>query len=371
MIIVTKIPSLRLLAFLFSLLCLSLLTGCEAPPAIPGIVASVNGQGISYREVETRRINQFSGRSPDARPLSEAELQAQYRYVVDQIIEELVICQYMESKNFSLEPGLLDAEEKLVRDDYPENAFELMLAEEGVNLSEWRESLRRRLMIRQFLTQVLRPEITITADEVQQYFTAHSADFIIPEQWHFMQITGLDKKSVENARNSFVATKNATATQKEFLVSIHDIRMGEDRLPEDLSKELAPLGPWKGSPVKAVDDDFRTVVLMDKTPASMLEAAEMAKRVEQALAEDKMRDLYAAWVSKRVANADIRLAPALLVDKKEEGSAVEEPARDLSAKPHNATSADEPQSSPLLPDPSGANSPLGTIPAAPSEADPE
>ena len=315
MIIVTKIPSLRLLAFLFSLLCLSLLTGCEAPPAIPGIVASVNGQGISYREVETRRINQFSGRSPDARPLSEAELQAQYRYVVDQIIEELVICQYMESKNFSLEPGLLDAEEKLVRDDYPENAFELMLAEEGVNLSEWRESLRRRLMIRQFLTQVLRPEITITADEVQQYFTAHSADFIIPEQWHFMQITGLDKKSVENARNSFVATKNATATQKEFLVSIHDIRIGKDRLPEDLSKELAALGLWKGSPVKSADGAFRSLVLIEKTPASMLEAAEMAKRVEQALAEEKMRALYATWVQKRMARAEIRISPALLADR--------------------------------------------------------
>ena len=370
----TTAPSssfLRLSALCLFLFCLFFLPGCRDSASMPGIIASVNGQGISYREVEARRIDRFSGHSPEGKNWSEAALQAQYRYVVNQIIEELVICQYMESKKLFLEPGLLDAEEKRIRDDYPENSFEQMLVEEGVSLNDWREGLRRRLVIRQFLTQVLRPEITITADEVQQYFTEHSSDFIIPEQWHFMQIVGPDKKTVENARNSFIATRNATAVQKEFLVSIHDIRMGEDRLPEDLSKELAPLGPWKGSPVKAVDDDFRTVVLMDKTPASMLEAAEMAKRVEQALAEDKMRDLYAAWVSKRVANADIRLAPALLVDKKEEGSAVEEPARDLSAKPHNATSADEPQSSPLLPDPSGANSPLGTIPAAPSEADPE
>ena len=305
---------LRPPALLFFLFCLLPLWGCEDSRPMPGTVASVNGQDISFREVETRRINQFSGRSPEAKPLSEEEIQAQYRYVVNQIIEELVICQYMDSKKFVLEPGLLDAEEKLVRNDYPEKAFDQMLAEEGINLEEWREALRRRLIIRQFLVQVLRPEISITTDEVQQYFAGHSTDFLVPEQWHFIQISGLDKKSVEKARGSFMANKNATAVQKEFLVSIHDIRMGKDRLPDELSKELAPLGLWKSSPVKAVDDGFRTLVLIEKTPAAMLEAAEIAKRVDQVLAEEKMRALYAAWIKKRVAGADIRLAPALLAE---------------------------------------------------------
>jgi hypothetical protein len=170
-------------------------------------------------------------------------------------------------------------------------------------------------MVRKFLLQVLRPEISITPEEVQQYFTGHSADFLVPEQWHFIQITGPDKKIVEKARNSIMASKGATEVQKEFLVSIHDIHMGIDRLPDDLSKELAPLGLWKSSPVKAVDDGFRTFVLIEKTPAAMLEAAEIAKRVEQALAEEKMRAQYAAWIKKRIKGADIRLAPMLLAEK--------------------------------------------------------
>ncbi len=351
----------RLPALFLFLLCPLFLWGCKYPSIMPGEIASVNGQSISYREVEIRRINQFAGRSPEARTWNETTLQAQYRYVLNQIIEELVICQYMESKKLVLEPGVLDAEEKLIRDDYPENTFDQMLAEEGVNLEEWREGLRRRLVIRQFLTQVLRQEITITSDEVQRYFTEHSADFIIPEQWHFMQITGPDKKTVENARGSFIATRNATAVQKEFLVSIHDIRVGKDRLPEDLTKELAPLALWKGSPVKAVDEEFRTVVLTDKTPASMLEAAEMAKRVEQALAEEKMRELYAAWVSKRVANADIRIAPALLVERKE----TEEPAPG-SPGPHNATFSGNGTGRTLVPAPTGVPTP-GTLPGGPLE----
>lgn len=315
-----------------------LLWGCKDASPVSGIIASVNGQGISYREVEARRINQFSGRGLEGKVWSEAEMQAQYRYIVNQIIEELVICQYMESKKIALDPTQLDAEEKLIRDDYPAEAFDRMLMEEGIGLEEWREALRRRLTINQFLTQVLRPEITITSDEVQQYFTEHSADFLIPEQWHFMQITGLDKKAVENARNSLIMNKNPAAAQKEFLVSIRDIRIGKDRLPEDLSKELTPLGRWKGSAVKAVDGEFRTLVLIEKTPATMLEAAEMAKRVEQALAEEKMRVLYTAWVKKRVFSARIRLAPALLAENLPTEEPVTEPfSAPVPVQGHNAT----------------------------------
>ena len=332
-------------AFLFFLLCLPL-PGCKDSP-MPGTVASVNGQGISFREAEFRRINRFSGLSSGPKLWSEAEIQAQYSYVIYQIIEELLICQYMESKNLVLEPGLLDAEEKLIRNDYPDGAFDQTLAEKGVNLEEWREILRRRLVIRQFLLQELRPAISITADEVQQYFTEHSADFLVPEQWHFIQISGLDKKTVESARNSFMTNKNATTVQKDFLVSIHDIHMGKDRLPDDLSKELLPLEIWKSSPVKAVGDGFRALVLIHKTPATMLEAAEIAKRVEQALLEEKMRVLYSVWVKKRMAGANIRLAPALFAEK----SSPNGPAPDAFVS-RNATSGgngSEQRSSPDFP----------------------
>ncbi|MDR2489349.1 MAG: SurA N-terminal domain-containing protein [Desulfovibrio sp.] len=325
--------SSRLRAFLFPLLCLPALWGCENPSLTSGVVASVNGQAVSYREMETRRINLFAGRSAEAQNWSEVEIRAQYRYVINQIIEELIICQYMENKQFVPEPDSLDMEEQRIRKDYPEGVFEQMLMEEGIHFDEWRESLRRRLVIKQFLAQVLRPEITITADEVHQYFTTHNDDFFIPEQWHFIQISGLDKKTVENARNSFIANRNATTVQKEFLISVHDVRMGKDRLPEDLYKEIVPLEIWQGSRVKAVDDGFRTVVLIEKSSATMLEPTEMAKRVEHALVEDKMRVLYAAWMEQRLARANIRLASSFFLEHASE----EESGTPLLMR-HNATS---------------------------------
>ncbi len=310
MSIARKIPPTAF--FALTLLCLFSFAACVESSIMPGDVASVNGQGISFREVEARRASLFAHRSPGSEgQLDDATLQTQYRYIVAEIIREFLISQFMRDKGLAVAPELVEAEEQRIRNDYPEGAFEEMLLEEGISLDLWRENIRRRLEMERFLTQVLRPEISITSDEVQQYYHEHSADFIIPEQWHFMQITGLEKKDVERAQVAFIAGKNATAVQKGFLVTIHDIRMGKDLLPEDVNRELAGLGLWQGSKIKSHEGLFRTFVLMEKAPATMLDAATMSVRVEQALAEEKMRDAYAAWMKKRIAKADIQIAPAL------------------------------------------------------------
>lgn len=291
-------------------LCL-VLSACGEQKTVTGAVATVNGETIAFRDLEARRALLFSGRSPRAAGFDDAALWRQYKYVLGQIIEELLICQYMRKNGMGLDKGQLAAEEERIRDDYPPGAFEAMLLELAVDENRWREEISRRLTVEQFITQVLRPEISITADEVQQYYREHSADFIIPAQWHFMQIVGTDKSEVQKAGTALVAGRNATATQKEFLVTIHDINMGADMLPKELLNDLSALRPWQASRTKPVDDGFRRFVLVEKTPPSMLDAAEMSKRVEQALADEKVRLVYAQWIQKQMRKADIRIAPPL------------------------------------------------------------
>lgn len=300
--------------YIFSLLffCLSL-QACREPDIPIGTVATVNGQGVTFRELEARRARLFSARSPKSDGFDDPVLQKQYKYVLGQIIEELLICQYMRKDGRDLAQGQLEAEEKRIRDEYPPGAFEEMLLELAIDEGRWREGLHRRLLVEQFILHVLRPEISITADEVQQYYHEHSADFSIPEQWHFIQITGTDKAEVDKAGKSLVEGKNATAVQQDFFVTIHDIRMGADMLPKELIDALAALQPWQASKSKIVDNTaFRLFVLVEKNPASILDPAEMSKRVEQALADEKLSAVYTHWLQKRLRKANIRLAPALL-----------------------------------------------------------
>ena len=293
-------------------ICLVCLAGCREAQVRPGELASVNGQGISFREAEARRVVLFVKRSPNADLQNDAVLQAQYRYVLSGLIEELLVCQYMEKNGYSVSQEVVETEEKKIRADYPEGAFEEMLLEEGIDIERWRYNLRKHLLVESFITQILRPEISIAPDEFQEYYRTHSVDFVLSEQWHFMQIMGQEKSEVERAQGSFLSTRNATAVQKEYLVTIHDILMGKDLLPEALLRELSDISAWQGTSTKNYEGAFRNFVMIEKVPASVLDAATISQRVEQAIAEDKMRLIYANWVREQLDKAKIQLAPALL-----------------------------------------------------------
>lgn len=291
------------------------LTSCADSTGMPGEMATVNGQSIFLREAEYRRIRLFGGPSSTAESLSQETLRQQYSYVLRQMVEELVVCQFMESKGMPLEEGVLEAEEQRIKDDYPPGGFEEMLLEQGVSLDIWRENLRRQLLVRQFITQVIRPEIPLSPSQVQEYYSTHSSEFVIPEQWHFIQITGPDKKEVERARAELLSGKNATAVQKTFLVSMHDIRMGADRLPEGVLRDLGGLSAWKASPVRSYENEYRTFVLLEKTPPGVLDVASTYNRVEQVLIEDEVQRAYGEWLGKHLPKADIRLAAVLIPSK--------------------------------------------------------
>lgn len=287
------------------------LASCLDSPVLPGTVARVNGRDIFFNDLETRRILLFAGAGEQCGRPDDAALASQYRHVLGRMIEETLICQTMQEQGAGLEEGAVEAEEKRIRDDYPEGAFEQMLLERGVGLERWRADIARRLLVERFVSQVLRPEISITADEVQAYYSGHSGEFVIPEQWHFLHVSAENRKEAERALARLAAGEDAETVQKEQLVTIHDVRMGMELLPENITAVLRPLRPGQASKVAGEGKELWAVRLIEVIPASVLDAAEISKRVELALSEDKMRGVYEDWLKKRLAESEIRIAPAL------------------------------------------------------------
>ena len=304
-----RVPALPALLFLFAVLSLA---GCGDNEASPGSVATVNGEVIFFQEVEARRISTFSPRTPEAEAPGEEELQRQYRYAVSRLVEERIICQFMKKKGFELDPAQLEEREARIREDYPDGgAFAGVFLEEGISQEIWRDGLRRQLTVEHFINSELRPEIAISSEEVEKYYRENIKDFVISEQWHFLQITGLDRREVENAQQDVMKNKNASAAQKEFLVSIHDISMARDLLPEDMQKALEQLEAWQGSEIVQYEDQFRSFVLLEKIPERQLDAATITARVERVLTEKKLKGIYAEWLNKNLSKNKISLAPAL------------------------------------------------------------
>lgn len=349
---------MRGLIRLLPLLLLLLLPGClETYGRYEGEVASVNGQSITFREIETRRARLFSGLSAQVKPLDDEILRTQYLYVLSQIIEELVVCQYMEKKGFSLDPGEPEAEEERIRRDYPEGAFEQMLLEEDINLDTWRDELYRSLMVKKYINTVLRPEIMPSPEEMLWYYNEHKAEFMIPEQWHFIQISGMDKQEVEFARDALISSKDPETVQKRFMVTIHDIKTASEMLPEDFRRQLAKLSPWSKSPVSTHEKEFRTWILLDKIPQMPLDAASITARVERVLSEDKLAQAYTQAVNKLVSKARVHIADGLLYSAAERVERAASAGNGQAVAQGNATLPVVPDSNATEPLPGGVDGP--------------
>jgi hypothetical protein len=302
--------------FLFPLFLL-LLGGCREEKTLPDTllsreVASVDGSPITFREAESRRARLFSGFSVQAAQETNALLREQYLYVISQIVDEMLIARFMEDKGAGLADGELEAEEAIIRDDYPPGAFERMLLEEGINLDLWRGQLRRMLLVRKFVAAEVRAQVMPTPEAIQEYYNHHSGEFIAPEQWHFFQISGLDKAEVEAARKIFLANRNATAVQKLHMVTIREVRAKGDMLPKNLGEELANLAVWDATSVKPYERGFSSVVLLGKTPQTPLDAASVTTRIEQILTEDTQAAVYGQMADKLRQKAKVRIADVLL-----------------------------------------------------------
>ncbi|MDR1360347.1 MAG: peptidyl-prolyl cis-trans isomerase [Deltaproteobacteria bacterium] len=302
--------------FLFLLLLIAL-GGCRDETAVSGAflfkeIASVDGTPISLREAESRRARLFNGPSGQIIPETNEHLREQYLYVIRQIAEEMVISRFMEDKGAGLNEGELEAEEEIIRNDYPPGAFEQTLLEEGINLDLWRGQLRRMLLVRKYIAAEVRPQVMPTPEAIQDYYSKHDQEFIIPEQWHFFQIFGLDKTEAESARKAFLTNKNATEIQKRYMVTIREVRADGDTLPKNLAKELADLAPWTATPVKPYEQGFSSVVLLGKTPRTPLDAASVTARIEQILTEDTLAAVYEQKVDKLMSKAKVFIADALL-----------------------------------------------------------
>ena len=307
-------------------LLIPLLFGCWEERRQPsGIVAEVNGKGISFAELEAVRNSMYMGPSSLRDIPGDVELQRQYTRALRQIILQELAAQELERLDKRRDPADLDRLEAELRRDYPSDAYEAMLEEQGLNAETVRLLLGRRLDMEQYVTKVLRPEIGLTAEEVQAYYEAHKHDFITPEQWHYLQIIAQTKAEAEAAGKSLAGGAPAADVQKNFSGTLREVRMAKNDLPEDVRAALEKAVVHTPGPAVLREGGYRVLILQGKTPESLQDAGTIAARVEAVLMEEKIPAALESTLEKRLAKSTIRIAEPLL-RKAMEGTGGEEQA---------------------------------------------
>lgn len=305
----------------------------------PGAVATVNGHVITLRQIEAFHDVSGEGLVMAQSPSVEL-LQEQYGSSLCTLIVQALMQQELKRRDLAVTDEEVLAVEAQVRADYatPE-LFEKELQGEYIELSVWRELTYQHLVAQRFQQRVLRPRFTIAPEEVEAYYRENKSLFLHPEQVELLWFQDADKTTVETLRVRWIkeqdkktpdaGTKDAgtkeAGTKKEtereskpaaaastpIDWDSEKVRVGPERLPAQLRKDLAVIKPGQATPVRQEGNMYQFAVLCRTLPARTLSAAEALPFIEQTLVEARLEPAYAAWIEETLPQAVIRIAPGL------------------------------------------------------------
>jgi peptidyl-prolyl cis-trans isomerase SurA len=212
--------------------------GCKHDMAPgPDVWAVVNGKDISRQEVEKAFKSRVNADAPA--PSQEETLSLELN-ILDQLITSEVLLERATKMNLVASDA--EVEDKLTesKSPYTEEEFQKKLQETGLTVDDLRNEIRRDLSIQKLLNREVVAKISITDQDIQDFYNKNRAQFNVTEpQYHIAQIriTPRPDPTVHNRKND-KAQNEAEAGRKAAML-IQKINAGGDfaELAADYSED--------------------------------------------------------------------------------------------------------------------------------------
>jgi parvulin-like peptidyl-prolyl isomerase len=150
-------------------------------------VARVNGRFILRRDFELAVQLQFSGRS--AARVGLAELRTMRVKVLERLIDGELLYQKASRREPKIRDAEVEDELKTIRGRFSsEEAFQAVLEETGTSKEEFREQIRRSLVIARFVDREIVGDIEITEEDLRRYYDQNPTEMIRRESVPIRQI---------------------------------------------------------------------------------------------------------------------------------------------------------------------------------------
>lgn len=296
---------------LVSFTCLFLLCACFERPVNPGEIAFVNGTAITLKQLQAAHDSVVLAGDGPGRP--SMALQKEYGELLSELIVQELVLQELSRLHLSISEEELAAEEALIRADFSPGEFERMILEESVDIANWRNTLYRSLSVRKLWSKVLRQNVTLSAQEVEEYYLKYQDQFQVPEVVHFIQISGLVGEQINTATEQFKQTPDAATIQGRFnSLTVREIRMHVDRLAPEQLAGLTGLGALQSSPMLELNGEFFTMILIGREKPRTMTRTETYAMIEGILLEEKTQLEFDKWVAGRIAKSTIKVSTHLI-----------------------------------------------------------
>ncbi len=204
----------------------------------PDVWAVVNGQEIKRADVDKyyrTRVN------PEGQEPSQEEALSLKLNVLDELINNEILLERAKKLNLEASDGEVEDKFTELKSPYTEEEFQRQLKERNVSVSDLKADLRRQLSITKLLNREVVAKITITDQDVNEFYNANKPQFNVAEpQYRIAQIVVTPRKEpqIRNRKNDD-ATNDAEA-QRKVKMLMDRLNSGADfaQLAMDYSEDM-------------------------------------------------------------------------------------------------------------------------------------
>ena len=253
---------------------------CRSTPVTqaPATVSADTWATVDGRQIGREDVEKAYRRTRDAsQTLSDDEtLTAKLALLNDLIVQDLLIAKARELK-IELPDTEIDAAYNNAKKNLDDQAFQQELGRRNLTAADMREGLRRELLTQKVIDREVVSKITVTDQQVNDYFNANRSQFNIAEEaYHIAQIvvTPARDTQVNNGTGDDAATPQAAAAKVQMVMqrlkggeSFADLAMGYSEDPESAPRG-GDLGFVPISRLRQAPAPLRDAVL-NKTPGSV------------------------------------------------------------------------------------------------------
>jgi peptidyl-prolyl cis-trans isomerase SurA len=259
-------------ALLLFVLALAAVAGaCHSKPAAPPSPPPVSQEVwavVDGREIRREEVEKAYRRTMQANPaISEEEATTAKLNLLEQLIGQDILLAKANELKIVVQDSELDTAFNDGKKNVPEDAFNKELSARNLTAADMREALRRDLITQKLIEREVTSKITVTDQDVHDFFQANKAQFNLTEDgFHIAQIvvTPVRDAGLNNRTGDDATTPQAAAAKVQMLMERLKAGAPFSELAMDYSEEpqsapqggdvgLVPLSALRQAPPKLRD----------------------------------------------------------------------------------------------------------------------
>ncbi len=163
-----------------------LLTGCSMKPSGDNVAASVDGQKIYRADLEKYYQSQTAGSN---QPLSDEQATSLRLSILRELIENEILMHRAEKLGLLATDDEVDRKLTEIKSPYTVEQFNQRLQESKMTLDDFKRNIRRALTADKVLHKEVTSKISVTEQDIKDYYNAHRAEFnLIEPRYHLAHI---------------------------------------------------------------------------------------------------------------------------------------------------------------------------------------